>query len=258
MPSKQKSMPYPWEMIVDANRTGSVGDIDLILLEAFELSTEAYDTSGSSPKEVAALLISTGWDINRRQPMRGTYNTPANTEIDKKLVQLVYRDDDMVRWCLDDGAIVDDTDKTMLADVASFGSIDTLRLLHEHGASISESTLNNAAWRGRPEMVAFLIDHVGIDINKAYAGKHEPLLRNQTALCSAAISPLADGVGEVAKALLEPRADPYHEDSNALEEATNSVVIDVFHEWKHNLEEPKTKTRKTTHRTNFTASKTIP
>ncbi|KEQ95717.1 hypothetical protein AUEXF2481DRAFT_684151 [Aureobasidium subglaciale EXF-2481] len=250
MPSKQKSMPYPWEMIVDANRTGSVGDIDLILLEAFELSTEAYDTCVASVREKATV----GNKVDRLQYLIDE----GHIDVDKKLVQLVYRDDDMVRWCLDDGAIVDDTDKTMLADVASFGSIDTLRLLHEHGASISESTLNNAAWRGRPEMVAFLIDHVGIDINKAYAGKHEPLLRNQTALCSAAISPLADGVGEVAKALLEPRADPYHEDSNALEEATNSVVIDVFHEWKHNLEEPKTKTRKTTHRTNFTASKTIP
>ncbi|KAI5268900.1 hypothetical protein E4T47_07501 [Aureobasidium subglaciale] len=200
MPSKQKSMPYPWEMIVDANRTGSIGDIDLILLGAFEESGEAYDTcvasvranatvgnridrlqylideghidvdkigpasvssgSGSSPKEVAALLISRGWDINCRQPMRGTYNTPANTEFDKKLIQLVCRDDDMVRWCLDNGAIADETDETMLADVASFGSIDTFRLLHEHGAPISGSTPNNAAWRGRPEMVAFLIDHV--------------------------------------------------------------------------------------------------
>ncbi|THX03751.1 hypothetical protein D6D18_03687 [Aureobasidium pullulans] len=181
MPSKKKDMPYSWEMVVEANRHGTVGDVDLALLSAFEESEKAYghidmnkigpasvasSFGDSSPKDLAAMLVSRGWDINQIQPTRGTYHSPASNEFNKKLIQLVCRDEEMVRWCLDKGATIEQSDETLLADVASFGSIDTCRILLEHGAPISESTLHNAAWRGRPEMITYLVDEVGLDVNK--------------------------------------------------------------------------------------------
>jgi hypothetical protein len=155
----------------------------------------------------------------------------------------------MVQWCLDHGAIVDETDETLLADVASYGSISTFKLLHEYGAPISESTLHNAAWRARPEMVTFLIDEVGLDVNKVYDGRHEPMLLNQTPVCSASISPFK-AAGEVVRILLERGADPYCKDCNAFEEARNDLAIDTLREWKQkqkeqDQEEPRTKKRKT-------------
>jgi hypothetical protein len=122
------------------------------------------------------VLVSRGWAINQRQPVKGTYNLARLDECNKKLIQLICRDEEMVRWCLDHGAIVDETDETLLADVASYGSINTFKLIHEHGASISESTLHNAAWRARPEMVTFLIEEIGSDVNKVYNGRPEPML----------------------------------------------------------------------------------
>ena len=269
MPSKKKEMPYSWEFVVEANHRGTIEDLDLALFAAFEESEEAYNiyvtsaranasvfnkadrlaylldeghidinkigaasvsnTYQSSPIECAAVLVSRGWDINQRQPFKGRYNTPVNTECDKKLVQLVCRDEEMVQWCLDHGAVVDETDETLLADVASFGSIDTFKLLREHGASISESTLHNAAWRARPEMVTFLLDEIGLDMNKVYEGRHEPMLLHQTPLGSAAISPFSKA-GEVIDILLERDADPYHKDCNAFDKARGDSTIKILRE----------------------------
>lgn len=103
MPSKKKEMPYSWELV-----GGTIEDLDLALLAAFEESEEAYnicvdsaranasvfkkadrlaylldeghieinkmgaasvsDTYRSSPKECAAVLVPRGWYINQRQP----------------------------------------------------------------------------------------------------------------------------------------------------------------------------------------------
>jgi hypothetical protein len=185
MPSKEKEMPHSWHFVVEANHRGTIEDLDLALLAAFEESEEAYNicvtsaranacvwnkadrleylldqdhvdinkigaasvssTYESSPKDLAAVLVLRGWDINQRQPVNGTYNSARGDECNKKLVKLVCRDEEMVQWCLDHGAIVDETDETLLADVASYGSIKTFKLLREHGAPISESTLHNAA-----------------------------------------------------------------------------------------------------------------
>lgn len=289
MPSKKKEMPYSWELVVEANHRGTIEDLDFALLAAFEEQEEAYDicvdsaranasvfnkadrlaylldqghidinkmgaasvsdTYRSSPKECAAVLVSRGWDINQRQPFKGKYNTPANTECDKKLVQLVCRDEDMVQWCLENGATVDETDETVIADVASFGSINTFKLLREHGAPISESTLHNAAWRARPEMITFLIDEISLDINKVYEGRHEPMLLRQTPLGSAAISPFLDAE-EVIEILLEQGADPYHKDCNAFEKARSDFAIKALRQWEQKQENkdqegPKAKKRKT-------------
>ncbi|KAH0347813.1 hypothetical protein KCU81_g3405, partial [Aureobasidium melanogenum] len=155
----------------------------------------------------------------------------------------------MVLWCLGHGAVVDETDEILLADVASFGSPDTSKLLREHSAPISESTLNNAAWRARPEMVTFLVDKMGLDINKIYTGRHEPMLRNQTPIRSATISPFRDA-GKVIEILLERGADPYHKDCNASSMAESDLTIGVLLGWEwrqkeKDLEGPRTKKRKT-------------
>ncbi|KAI4852843.1 hypothetical protein E4T44_01225 [Aureobasidium sp. EXF-8845] len=263
MPSKGKEMPHSWEFVVEANHRGTIEDLDLALLAAFQESEEAYNicvtsaranasigaasvssTYGSSPKELTAVLVSRGWDLNQRQPVNGTYNSAKLDECNKRLIQLVCRDEEMVQWCLAHGAIVDETDETLLADVASYGSINTFRLLHEHGAPISESTLHNAAWRARPEMVTFLVDKIGMDTNRVYNGRHEPMLQHRTPLCSAVISPFK-AAGEVARILLERGADPYHKDCNAFEEATNDLAIEVLRKWEtkqeKDQEEPRTK-----------------
>ncbi|THX51453.1 hypothetical protein D6D06_07361 [Aureobasidium pullulans] len=105
MPSKKKDMPYSWEMVVETNRHGTVEDVDLALLSAFEESEKAYEIcvdsarvnatlnnkvdrleylldeghigmnkmgpasvassfGDSSPKDLAAMLVSRDWDIN--------------------------------------------------------------------------------------------------------------------------------------------------------------------------------------------------
>lgn len=282
-------MPYSWKYVVEADHRGTIEDLDLALLAAFEESEEAYNicvtsaranasvfnkadrleyfldeghvdidkigaasvssTYDLSPKELAAVLVSRGWEINQRQPVKGTYNEARLDECNKKLIQLVCRDEEMVRWCLDHGAMVDETDETLLADVASYGSINTFRLLHEHGAPISESTLHNAAWRARAEMVTFLIDCIGLDVNKVYNGRHEPMLLHQTLLCSAAISSF-NKAREVTKILLERGGDPYHKDCNAFDQVKTDFAIDVLREWEQRQENKhqegrKTKKRKT-------------
>ncbi|CAD0081703.1 unnamed protein product [Aureobasidium vineae] len=104
MPLRKKGMPCSWEYVVEANHTGTLADLDLVPLAAFEESEEAYkicvtsaradamiknrpdrleylldeehiDTNKtgaasvastvyeSSPKALAALLVSRGWDI---------------------------------------------------------------------------------------------------------------------------------------------------------------------------------------------------
>lgn len=289
MPSKKKELPDSWEYVLEASCRGTIEDLDLALLAAFEESDEAYNicvdsarvnalvdnkadrlayllddghidinkigaasisrTHTSTPKDSAAVLVSRGWDINQRQPTSGTYNSARGDQLNKKLVQLVCGDEEMVQWCLSHGAVVDETDETLPADVASFGSINTFKLLSEHGAAISESTLHNAAWRARPEMVTFLIDEIGLDINKVYNGRHEPMLLHQTPLGSAAISP-SKAAGEVIEILLERGADPYHKDCNAFDMAKGDSAIKILREWeqkqeKKEREQPKTKKRKT-------------
>lgn len=155
----------------------------------------------------------------------------------------------MVQWCLDHGAVIDETYETSLADVASFGGPDTFKLFREHGAPIRESTLSNAAWRARAEMVTFIVDEIGLDINKIYTGSHEPVLRNQTPICSAAISPFRDA-GKVIEILLERGADPYHKDCNAFSMAESDLTIGVLRDSERGPKEkdqegPGTKKRKT-------------
>jgi hypothetical protein len=84
-------------------------------------------------------------------------------------------------------------------------------------------------------MVTFLIDEVGLDVNKVYDGRHEPILPNQTPVCSASISPFK-AAGEVVRILLERGADPYCKDCNAFEEARNDLAIDTLREWKQKTE----------------------
>ena len=50
MPSKQKEMPHSWEIVVEANHRGTVEDLDLALLAAFEESEEAYNICVTSAR----------------------------------------------------------------------------------------------------------------------------------------------------------------------------------------------------------------
>jgi hypothetical protein len=124
-------------VVVEANHRGTIEDLDLALLAAFEELEEAYKTCvasartiasvfnkadhleylidqghivvnkigaasvsstyKTSPKDLAAVLVSRGRDINQRQPVNGTYNSARLDECNKKLVQLVCRDGEMVR-----------------------------------------------------------------------------------------------------------------------------------------------------------------
>jgi len=56
MPSKKKEMPYSWEFVVKVNHRGTIEDLDLALLAAFEESEEAYNICVTSARANASVF----------------------------------------------------------------------------------------------------------------------------------------------------------------------------------------------------------
>ena len=87
----------------------------------------------------------------------------------------------LVQWCLSHGAHVtypdaDPTTPPLLEVVAKRGSVETFKLLQEHGAPLGKRILHRAveraAYADTPEklvqsmeMVRFLVEEVGLDVN---------------------------------------------------------------------------------------------
>lgn len=201
-----------------------------------------------SPK-LFQLLVDHGFDINKPAvafgPSRGVY-----------LLHRVCQNEEMVRWCLDHGARLDNmfvepyTSPPLLQTVASLGTVPIFALLLEKGAKLEGRILHVAAGnvgsppeadperlRTRMAMVRYLVDDVGLDVN---ALDSEESMGNfwGTPICYAARSPF-DCV-EVVDFLLERGADPYIKERmdgryNAFsyaKEANNSAITRVLTEWK--------------------------
>lgn len=93
------------------------------------------------------LLIAHGWDINR------SAEPGARTRC-QRLIDLACGDEDLVRWLVDHGAIVDGGEDEyelypepppLLETCAVRGSVSTFRFLQARGARLSKRTLHRAA-----------------------------------------------------------------------------------------------------------------
>ncbi|KAI0123229.1 ankyrin repeat-containing domain protein [Xylariales sp. AK1849] len=109
-------------------------------------------------KDTVQLLINSGWDIN--EPLND--NTPP-------LMSLLLDDLELVRWCLSLGAspnVSSLSGNTVMQRAASYGSLDSLKLLVEHGGLVQHGALvarasnsHNTDVPGRLDVVRFLLDH---------------------------------------------------------------------------------------------------
>ena len=175
----------------------------------------ADDVSASQTAEVFQILVDRGWDINRCDPY---------VDDGQCLLQQVYRDESLVRWCLDHGALVEDRHpnpfscQPLLELVATFGTVPTFTLLHSHGAQIGPRTLHRAVSSAagcsrdsenfllRMAMVKYLVDDLGLDVN---ALDTEGRLPNHWGTpLSYAINAGGDGTEVVVRFLLDRGADP--------------------------------------------------
>ena len=164
--------------------------------------------------ELLQILIDHGWDINQ----------PDLRESGERLLQLVTSDIDLVRWCLDHGARVEDghDDKfpcpPLLQSAASLGTVETWKLLRARGAQpgglmlhYAVSSAASASRWGidrlpvRMEMVKFLVEELKMDVNAVDTEAPRTLYFGP---------PLAHAVRvrkcreEVVRYLLEKGADP--------------------------------------------------
>jgi hypothetical protein len=138
-------------------------------------------------KETIEILLAHGWDINTRV----VSTSGGDTE---PFMWHIVRDEDLVVWCLEHGAYVVPTNqkplrndeitscqrscRQVLERAAARGSIATFKLLSSKGAPLGWRTLHFAAEgaaislatraedaEARLDMVRYLIDVVGLDVN---------------------------------------------------------------------------------------------
>jgi hypothetical protein len=137
-------------------------------------SSTSINVGASQSAEVFQLFVGHGRDINQSEPDRGA--GPGEC-----LLQLVCNDESLSRWCLDDGASVEERHPDpyrcppLLEIVASVGTVPTFTLLHSRGAQLGPCTLHRAVASAvycesesrsvRISMVRNLVDELGPDIN---------------------------------------------------------------------------------------------
>ena len=203
--------------------------------------------STSRSVDMFQMLIDRGWDINRsdRKDQCVGYQRAG-----QRLLQHVISDEDLVCWCLDHGATVEDGPfdvfkcPPLLDSVAAWGTLKTWKLLRSRGAQMGRKMLHCAAEHAalasgdaerlsvHMEMVKFLVEELKLDVN---AIDTEWPVQPGTPLVYAASAP-ADGT-EVVQYLLERGADPTikgHLDSDALSYAEgrkNVQVAEMLRKW---------------------------
>jgi hypothetical protein len=202
--------------------------------------------------ELLSVLISHGWDINQREADSGA--GPG-----KRLLDFICYDDALVRWCLEHGALVeDDWDRKpdpdpdpfkrppLLDCAAGLSSLETFKLLQERGARLGPRTLHQAVCSAatckepeRMKVVEYLLDQMGIDINKMDTDGKLP---NHWGPPISYAAKERTGA-EMVRYLLERGADPYIKDCwgdhNAFSLAEfykNEEVMQVLREWKEHRE----------------------
>ena len=208
-------------------------------------SLYAHTVSMEPSPELISVLISYGWDINKRLPDRGDGKG-------KRLLDFILSDEALVRWCLDHGALVEDdpeaswyTSPPLLENAAALGSLSTFKLLHERGAVLGRMTLHRAVGSAatsedldtRMEVVKYLIDELKLDVNQM--DREGKVADNWgPPICYAAKSGMKGGK-EVTRFLLERGADPTIKDSWGNHDAFNLAefnkcdgILEVLREWK--------------------------
>ena len=155
-----------------------------------------HHIAGKPSVELLELLLSHGWDVNHAPP-------PSPTQQGRRLIDHVCRDEKLVRWLVEHGATVDHGEcedtldawpPPLLQTCALVGSVSTFKLLQSKGARLGKKTLHVAVSQAASdgadpaatspavvegqeeseldqrrrrvaEMLRFLVDEVGLDVN---------------------------------------------------------------------------------------------
>ena len=193
--------------------------------------------------ELFQVLIDRGWDINQ----------PDLQGSGERLLQLVAGDIDLVHWCLDHGATVEDWhgDKfpcpPVLQSAASLGTVETWKLLRARGAQPGRLMLHYAVSSAaaasrwdidrlpvRMEMVKFLVEELKMDVNALDTETPHPLYYGPPLAYAVRVKKCRE---QVVWYLLEKGADPTIMDvfgfdalMNA-EYAQNEHVAEMLRKW---------------------------
>ena len=159
-------------------------------------SLNLHHIAGKPSVELLELLLSHGWDVNQATP-------PSPVQQGRRLIDHVCHDEELVRWLVEHGATVDHGEfedtldarpPPLLQTCALVGSVSTFKLLQSKGARPGKKTLHIAVSqavsdgadpaaappavvegpkeseldgrrRRAAEMLRFLVDDVGLDVN---------------------------------------------------------------------------------------------
>lgn len=205
---------------------GGAHDVVRYLLDEKKVSVDAVmprliNYKKETPK-MLQILLDHGWDINQCDPPRENSDDPCPG---RRILQYIYNDDSLIRWCLDHGASAKDPHSDpyisppVLDNIASGGSVSTFELLRSHGAEIGIRTLHRAVEYAslaeperrpaRMEMLKHLVITLGLDVNAMDCEKWE-CNHSGTPLCYAISSHGSlDGISEVMSFLIDHGADPF-------------------------------------------------
>lgn len=210
---------------------------------AYLLSEENAPVDDISPQRLFeidslplwSLAIERGWDINQRGSIYGHQQL--------RLLDLACEKLELVRWCLDHGAKLDDDKEDdwvyppLLESVARRGNVEIYKFLQGLGARPGSRDLHIAAQRASVNylqdamgLVQYFLDELGWDVNQEIPDEWGiPLLYG--------IGPEYSGGDQITRFLLERGADPLFKRGGfdaftRAEYMKNGKVLAVLEEWK--------------------------